>query len=107
MVVRFSAAYVHRLVDGRDEDSGYLQSLELVCWGSSAMQQDPGCVGRILAGLLTVGDQAMKRLPIPYEATGETALEMTFTNGSRFHATASGVAVRLAGAGKLVESFAC
>lgn len=72
-----------------------------------AIDGTPGCVGRISAGPLTVGGQPMKRVPIPYEAAGETALELTFANGSRFRATASGVAVRVAGEGRFVESFAC
>ncbi|CAN5902159.1 hypothetical protein BH11PSE8_BH11PSE8_45760 [soil metagenome] len=107
VVVKFSAAFVYRQVDGSDEESGYLKSLELACSGSSVLTHDPGCVGRISAGLLTVDGRPMERVAIPHEAMTDTLLELTFTNGSCFRARASGVAIRVAGVGRFVESFAC
>ncbi|CAN5473709.1 hypothetical protein BH11PSE9_BH11PSE9_13980 [soil metagenome] len=107
VVVRFSAAHVHRHADGTDRDAGYLKSLELVCSGGAVLQQDQGCVGRISAGLLTVAGEPMKRVRIPFETIGDATLELAFTNGSRFHAKASGVVVRVAGGSRFLESFAC
>lgn len=107
VLVKFSAASIRRDLDGREEASGYMKSLELVCSGGSVLHHDPACIGRISAGLLTVGGQAMKRVAIPYQAMGHTALELTFTNGSRFHARSTSVVLRVAGEGKFMESFSC
>ena len=86
VVVKSSAVYVHRSAGrpGVDAGAGYLQSLELICSGTSVAHKEEGCGGRSLDGLLTVDSLQMSLVPVPDEAFGEVTIGPLFTNGSRF-----------------------
>jgi len=109
VVIKFSAALVHGCAGllGATADTGYLQSVELVCLGVESMQADAGCMGRLTSGVLTTNGQRLGAVPMPYDTVETCALELEFTNGSRATLRASGVQLKLTDASRFIESFSC
>jgi hypothetical protein len=109
VVIKFSAALVHGCAGllGATTDTGYLQSVELVCLGVESMQADAGCMGRLTNGVLTTNSQRLSAVPMPYDTVDTCALELEFTNGSRATLRASGVQLKLTDASRFIESFSC
>ena len=109
VVVKFSAAYVHRSEGqpGVDAGNGYVQSLELFCSGARVLIQEEGCVGSISDGKLVTGGVEMNLVPIPFESNSESSLEFVFRNGSRFCVKAQRVIISVKGEAKFIETFKC
>ena len=108
-VVRFSAGHVYRADEhpGPGGSAGFLQSLELVCLNPSEVQQDAGCIGKLLQGGLHVAGATLGRVPIPYAAEAKVELELAFSNGATCRVVAHGVVLKPRGEARFVESFKC
>lgn len=108
-VIRLPAGYVHRS-NGRpgiDDGAGFIQALEIACLGPVDVQQDPGCVGALSHGVLRADGQTLVMLPIPYEASGNIELELTFSNGSICRVHSRGITLKALGDARFVEWFKC
>lgn len=109
VVIQFSAALVRGCAGllGATADTGYLQSVALVCLGVETMQAEAGCMGRLTSGVLTTQGQRSSAMPMPYDTENTCTLELEFTNGSRATLKASGLQLKLTDASRFIESFAC
>lgn len=107
--IRFSAAYVHRAAEapGMASGEGYLQAVELRLAEPVGQGDWEACQGRLSDGVLSVGDAAMRCVPLPYEAVGRIRLYLAFSNGTELVVEASAVALTQAGAPRFVEVFKC
>lgn len=106
MVIRFSAAQVHRPAEAGG-GAAYLQSVELICMGAWGVQQEAACLGRLSSGVLRVNGLHCDRLPVPWEVLDPVELVLTFANGAACHARAVGVALKPVGEPRFVEWLTC
>lgn len=106
--VLFSRAYTHHSTGrpGFDAGSGYLQPAELVL--SQAVLSGPaaGCVGRVSDGELVVDGQPMSLVPLPFTASGNVTLSLTFTSGASISVSAASVSSWATGEGEFIETYA-
>lgn len=109
LVVRFSAACVHRSEGGfgRGAEVGFLPALELCCLRPMTVSQDAGCLGRLSGGRLVVDGAELARVPLPYESGAEMVLELTFANGAHCRVLGTGLSVRSTEAPRWAEWLRC
>ena len=107
--VRFSAAYVHRSdgVPGVDSGEGYIQAVELTLENASWDGSLAECIGKLSDGELFVVDRPLGLVPLPFESTSQTRVELQFSNGATLLARGAPVHVRTNGAARFVERFVC
>jgi len=106
--VVFSGAYVHRSAGrpGIDAGAGYIQPAELVFSHASWSAPSSGCSGAISDGALVVNGTSMSLVPLPFSASGQISVNLTFTSGATFSASAASVSCASAGESRFVESYA-
>jgi hypothetical protein len=107
--VTFSAAYVHRSneVPGVDVGSGYMQSVQLLLREAVLSGPLNDCVGKLSDGNLRVNGRSVNLVPLPFEAAGQIALILQFSNGASFSAAGSSVQLHQTSAPRFVEHFGC
>lgn len=107
--VCFSAASVQRpqRATGGEARDGYVSAVEL-CLHQAAWSGLLGeCVGSLSDGELSVDGGLIKRVPLPWQATGNVTLKLAFANGAVLCATGTAVHVCQRGQPQFVENFAC
>lgn len=109
LVIRFSAAYVHRsaLQPGVGEGAGFVQALEMRCLLPTMLEQSPGCMGGLWDGVLHVAGNRLALVPLPYETREPIALELSFASGGICKLQAQGMVLRAMGQAHFVEWFKC
>jgi hypothetical protein len=106
--IAFSSAYAHRSGDTPgDVISGYVRPVEMLLSASVWNGPLEECIGKLSGGALCLDGQPLPRVPLPYENSGQIALELIFANGSALTAMAQSVVVRFSGEAHFVESFFC
>jgi hypothetical protein len=106
--VTFSGAYVHRSTGrpGIDAGSGYIQPAELAFSRAEWSVLPPGCIDAISDGELVVNGKSMSLVPLPFYASGEISVRLTFVSGASFFAKAESVSCKSLGDGRFVETYA-
>ncbi|MEI8171213.1 MAG: hypothetical protein WCG50_16195 [Rhodoferax sp.] len=107
--VVFSAAHVQRSIStpGIDASDGYEQAVELqlrqAVWTGSLNE----CIGNLSEGELSVDQTSVKRVPLPFQAVGNVALNLHFSNGAVLSAWGTSVKLSQRAQTPFVENFAC
>lgn len=106
--VLFSGAYTHHSTGrpGFDAGSGYLQPVELLLSRAVLLLPASGCVGRVSDGELVIDGQSMSLVPLPFSASGNVTLSLTFTSGNSISVSATSVSCRATGEGAFIETYA-
>lgn len=106
--VVFSGAYTHHAAGrpGIDDGSGYLQPVELLFSQATLSAPAQGCVGRVSDGELHIDGQSMALVPLPFSASGDVTLSLTFTSGCSISVSATSVSCLTTGDGAFIETYA-
>lgn len=109
MYVRFSAAYVHRSKGepGRDAGAGYVQAVALRLGQAVWSGELQACVGTLWSGELSVREENLGLVPLPYSAEGHVRLRLVFANGAELVVEAASVSLSQTGEARFVENFTC
>lgn len=107
LLVVFSGAYVHRSAGrpGIDAGTGYVQPAELIFSGTLWSAPSSDCSGAISDGSLVVNGTSMSLVPLPFSASGQVLVNLTFTSGATFTASASAVSCTCTGEPRFVEVY--
>jgi hypothetical protein len=102
----FSDAYVYRS-EGRpgiDSGSGNMQPAELIFSGAQWQGLSPDCSGYIYDGLLTVGNESLSLIPLPFTATGNISAKFNFMSAV-LSLSATSVVCATFGESRFVENY--
>lgn len=104
--VVFSGAYVHRSTGrpGVDDGAGCVQPAEFIFSRASWSGSTTG--GKLSDGELVVGGESMSLVPLPFSASGQVSVLLTFTSGATFSASAASVLCASTGESRFVETYA-
>jgi hypothetical protein len=109
LIVRFSAAHVHRSAGrlGIDSGSGYTQGVEMqflqATWEGSMAE----CVGRLSDGSVISNGTKLLLIELPFSSIGSVRSELKFANGSLLSVNAEKLVCRFIGEPNFVEVFRC
>lgn len=109
LLVRFSAAYVHRSAGkpGVDSGEGFVQAVELRLSQATAQSSLDALVGKLSDGAAYLRVGRVGLISLPYLEEGPVKLELAFANGESLTATATAISLSSAGPARFVESFRC
>lgn len=107
--VMFSAAHVHRSegATGREAGDGYEKAVELLLHQATWSGRLNECVGKLADGKLTIDGAVIKRVPLPFQASGVVTLNLEFSNGAVLAATGTSVHLGQKAPPQFVDNFAC
>lgn len=105
--LHLSAGYIHRS-EGRpgiDPGSGWVQPVVLVFSGASWHGLSSECTGYLSSGTLTLGDETMSLIPLPYNVSGGLIAEFVFVSGAILSVSAQSVTCACVGEPCFVEFY--
>jgi hypothetical protein len=108
--VVFSAARVSRASPDRGDFDGFALGLELQLIGVMGAPPHLDAFGRLSSGRLSVGGPAKSSLvlpSLPFEWAGQTTLEMVFSQGGDWSATALKVKLDWVDEERFLEGVGC
>jgi hypothetical protein len=107
LIVSFSEAYVHRSfsVPGVSAGEGFVQPAELVFSLASWSGELSDALGDISDGHVSIGEQQLFLLPLPFASPSAVTAELVFASGALLKVSASSAVCRATGAARFVESY--
>ena len=107
IIVSFSMAYVHRSPGepGVSPGEGFVQPAELIFMHASSSSDLKNACGDISDGHISIGEQELSLLPLPFAYSSAVTAEFVFTSGASFKVSAESASCKVSGAARFVERF--
>jgi hypothetical protein len=107
LIVSFSDAYVHRSFGepGVSAGEGFVQPADLVFLLASWSGELGDAHGNISDGHVSIGEQRLSLLPLPFTSPSAVTAELVFASGASLKVSASSAMCTATGAARFVESY--